>query len=72
MTDGDTFESGQPNSTQQMQLEAIRKGAKEFHAILNANLPSGPDKSFVFRTFRTAIMWASVAIMRREDGSLRS
>lgn len=67
----DVFESVEPNPTQAMQLEAVRKAAKAFGIVLNANMPNGPDKTFAMRTLRTALMWASVAITKNPDGTPR-
>ena len=67
----EAFETFTPNANQLAQLDAVRKAAKAFGVILRANLPPGPDKTHVMRTFRTAMMWASVAIMKNPDGSRR-
>jgi hypothetical protein len=72
MADEDPFATATPNPTQMMQLEAVRKAARAFGIVLNANLPAGPDKTYVLRTFRTAMMWASVAIMKNPDGTRRT
>lgn len=73
MTNDDaTFETVTPDTNQMAQLNAVRKAATTFGAVLRDNLPPGPDRTYVLRTFRTAMMWASVAIMKQPDGSPRS
>jgi hypothetical protein len=71
MADDEAFESFTPNAAQVAALNSIRQAAKAMRTVLNANIPPGPDKTHVFRTFRTAMMWASVAIMKQPDGSRR-
>jgi hypothetical protein len=66
------FDPVTPNTSQMTRLTNVREAARVFGAVLNENLPPGPDKTYVFRTFRTAMMWASVAITKQPDGSSRS
>lgn len=71
MANDDMFETVPPNMTQMAKLNAVRDAAKIFGDVLRETIPPGPDKTYVFRTFRTAMMWASVAIMKQPDGSAR-
>jgi hypothetical protein len=68
----EAFETFSPNAEQMAKLNAVRQAAKAMRVVLDANLPAGPDKTYVFRTFRTAMMWASVAVMKQPDGSRRA
>jgi hypothetical protein len=66
------FDVVTPDNIQMARLLAVREAAKVFGAVLRENLPPGSDKTYVMRTFRTAMMWASVAIMKQPDGSPRA
>lgn len=46
--------------------------AKAFCDVLEAELPEGPDKTFLIRNHRSNAMWANVAITRQPDGSPRA
>jgi len=72
MADDETFESVTPHAAQVEAMKSVSLAAKAMRVVLNANLPPGPDKTYVFRTFRTAMMWANVAIMKQPDGSRRT
>lgn len=39
--------------------------------ILEAELPDGPDKTFIIRQHRQTAMWANVSITRQADGAPR-
>jgi hypothetical protein len=39
--------------------------------VLDAELPDGPDKTFVVRNHRSNAMWANVSITRLPDGTPR-
>ena len=47
----------------------LRAAAK--NDVLEAELPDGPDKTFVIRAHRSTAMWAKVAITRLPDGTPR-
>lgn len=66
-----TFEYLKPNDTQMQQMDILRKASAVYAAALEANLPDGPDKTFVLRAHRSNAMWANVAITRQADGSPR-
>lgn len=66
-----TFEYLQPTPEQIQQMVTVRAAAKAFADVLEAELPAGPDKSFVLRAHRSNAMWANVAITRQPDGAPR-
>ena len=45
-------------------MARVRAAAKAYNDILDAELPDGPDKTFVIRAHRSNAMWANVAITR--------
>ena len=49
----------------------VRAAAKAYNDVLDAELPDGPDKTFVIRAHRSNAMWANVAITRLPDGTPR-
>lgn len=61
-----------PTKDQAERLERIRAAAKIYGDILEAELPEGPDKTFVIRGHRTNAMWANVAATRLPDGTPRA
>lgn len=66
-----TFEYLKPTVAQIDQMAKVREAAKVFCDVLEAELPDGPDKTFVIRAHRSNAMWANVAITRQPDGSPR-
>lgn len=66
-----TFEYLKPTDEQIAQM-AIVRAAANYAAVLDANLPDGPDKTFVLRAHRSNAMWANVAITRHADGAPRT
>ena len=66
-----TFEYLKPTDTQVSQMARVRAAAKAFNDVLEAELPDGPDKTFVIRAHRSNAMWANVAITRHPDGTPR-
>lgn len=67
-----TFEYLKPSEEQIAQMAVVRNAAKVYCDILEANLPDGPDKTFIIRAHRANAMWANVAITREADGSPRT
>lgn len=67
-----TFEYLKPTDEQIAQMAVVREAAKTYCEILEANLPDGPDKTFVIRAHRSNAMWANVAITRLPDGTPRA
>jgi len=68
----DNYEHSKPSEEQLARMSAVREGARIYADILDKMLPPGPDKTYVFRQFRTAVMWANVAITRQPNGSART
>lgn len=66
-----TFEFLKPTDEQISRMAIVRAHAADFARILDANLPDGPDKTFVLRAHRSNAMWANVAITRQADGAPR-
>jgi hypothetical protein len=67
-----TYEYLKPTDEQMAQMAKVREAAKVYGEALEANLPDGPDKTFVIRGHRSNAMWANVAITRQPDGTPRS
>lgn len=67
-----TFEYLKPTDAQIEQMARVRAAAKTYADILDAELPDGPDKTFVLRAHRSNAMWANVAITRQADGTPRA
>ena len=66
-----TFEYVKPTDDQLETMGRVRKAAAEFAEVINAELPDGPDKTYILRHLRTTAMWCNVAITRQPDGSPR-
>jgi hypothetical protein len=66
-----TYEYLKPTDTQLAKMARVRAAAKAYSDVLDAELPDGPDKTFVIRAHRSNAMWANVAITRHPDGSPR-
>lgn len=69
--DNTTFDYLKPTDEQVATMQRVREAAKVFAAVLNAELPDGPDKTFAIRNHRTTAMWANISITRHPDGSPR-
>ena len=67
-----TFEYLNPTDEQKAQMAIVRTAAKEFCDVLDANVPDGPDKTYLIRKHRENAMWANVAITRQPDGGPRT
>ena len=67
-----TYEFLKPTESQIESMTKVRDAAKAYNDILEAELPDGPDKTFVIRAHRSNAMWANVAITRQPDGTPRS
>jgi len=67
-----TYEYLKPTDQQVERMARVRAAAKAYNDVLDAELPDGPDKTFVIRNHRSNAMWANVAIMRLPDGTSRS
>jgi hypothetical protein len=66
-----TYEYLKPTDAQVAAMSRVRAAAKAFNDVLDAELPDGPDKTFVIRAHRSNAMWANVAITRQPDGAPR-
>lgn len=66
-----TFEYLKPTEAQVAQMAVVREAAVAYCRVLEANIPEGPDKSFIIRAHRSNAMWANVAITRLPDGTPR-
>lgn len=67
-----TFEYLKPTDDQIARMARLRQAAADYAAILDWELPSGPDKTFVLRAHRSNAMWVNVAVTREADGTPRS
>lgn len=66
-----TYEYLKPTDEQIERMARVRSAAREYNEVLEAELPDGPDKTFVIRNYRSNAMWANVAITRLPDGTPR-
>ena len=66
-----TFEFLKPTDAQIERMAKVRQAAKVYCEILEAELPDGPDKTFIIRAHRSNAMWANVSITRLPDGTPR-
>lgn len=66
-----TYEYLKPTDRQMGQMARVRAAAAAYSAVLESELPEGPDKTFVIRNHRSNAMWANVAITRLPDGTPR-
>ncbi len=69
---GSTFEYLKPTDEQIAAMARLREAAKAYCDVLEANLPDGPDKTFVIRAHRSNAMWVNVAVTRQPDGTPRT
>lgn len=67
-----TFEYLKPADEQVTQMGVVREAAKTYADVLVANIPDGPDKTYLLRKLREVGMWANIAITRQPDGSPRA
>jgi len=67
-----TFEYLKPTDKQIDNMAAVRAATATYAEILDAEIPDGPDKTYLLRKLREVGMWANVAITRQPDGSPRA
>lgn len=67
-----TFEYLKPSQKQLQDMATSRTCFARFAAELDAILPPGADKTYIFRQLRTLGMWANVSISRHADGTPRT
>jgi hypothetical protein len=60
-----------PTEEQLEKMARLRAAAKEYSDKLEAELPDGPDKTFILRQHRQNAMWVNVAVTRHPDGTPR-
>lgn len=66
-----TYDYLKPTDEQVERMARVRAAAKAYNDILDAELPDGPDKTFVIRNHRSNAMWANVCVTRHADGAPR-
>jgi methylmalonyl-CoA mutase N-terminal domain/subunit len=66
-----TYEYLKPTDAQIESMAKVRAAAKAYSDVLEAELPDGPDKTYVMRRHRSTSMWCNVAITRLPDGTPR-
>lgn len=66
-----TFGYLNPTDEQKEQMHTVRSAAADYAAILDKEIPPGPDKTYLLRKLREVAMWANIAITRESDGSPR-
>lgn len=67
-----TFEYLKPTDDQIAKMAKLRQAAKDYANVLDAELPDGPDKTFILRAHRANAMWINVAVTRQPDGTPRT
>ena len=67
-----TFDYLKPTDEQILKMAKLRAAAKAYADTLDANLPDGPDKTYILRAHRQNAMWCNVAVTREADGTPRS
>jgi len=53
-------------------MKSLRQAAKEYSDAVEANLPKGPDRTYILRRLRELVMWTNVAVTRKSDGAPRA
>ena len=66
-----TYEYLKPTDDQIAKMAHVRLATKAYSEVLEAELPEGPDKTFVIRNHRSNAMWCNVCITRLPDGTPR-
>ena len=66
-----TFDYITPTSGQLQVLANVRAEFRLLADWLGAEIPDGPDKTYLMRQLRDCAMWANVAITRQPDGAPR-
>lgn len=67
-----TFEYIKPTDAQIATMAKLRQAAKVYADTLDAELPDGPDKTFILRAHRANAMWVNVSVTRLPDGTPRT
>lgn len=71
MTHSSTYEYLKPTDEQIEKMARLRAAAKAYNDVLDAELPDGPDKTYIIRAHRSNAMWVNVAVTRHPDGTPR-
>ena len=71
MLHASTFEYLKPTEEQIAKMARLRAAAKAYADVLDAELPDGPDKTYVLRAHRSNAMWVNVSVTRHPDGTPR-
>lgn len=66
-----TFEYLKPTEAQIEQMAKVREATATYAAVILANVPEGPDRTYMIRHLREVAMWGNVAITRQPDGTPR-
>ena len=72
MLDRSTFEYLMPTAEQLETMSRVRTATRVYCDVLEADVPEGPDKTYLMRKLRDVLMWANVAITRDQNGRPRS
>lgn len=68
----DTFGYLRPTEDQMETMQMLRDASAKYAELLEANVPEGPDKTYLLRKLREVAMWVNIAITRNPDGSPRT
>ena len=66
-----TFGYLKPTDDQMAVMAKGRLAALNYADWVEANVPEGPDKTYILRAIRTVSMWITTAISRQPDGAPR-
>lgn len=67
-----TFEYVKASEAQLAAMSRVRQAFAACAGVVLAEVPDGPDRTFVLRQLRDCSMWANVAVTRHPDGSPRT
>lgn len=67
-----TYEYLKPTDEQIARMGRVRAAAAAYSAVLETELPDGPDKTYIIRNHRSNAMWCNVSITRLPDGTPRT
>jgi hypothetical protein len=67
-----TFEYLKPTDGQMESMARVRAAFVVLGGAIAADVPSGPDRTYLERKLRECGMWCNVAITRNPDGSPRT
>lgn len=67
MKQTDPYTPVAPSDAQSHALEALREGFKALDAHIRIAAPSGRERSLALTALEESAMWATKAIMQRED-----